>query len=187
VRLFVAVQPPEPVLDEIEQATRELRQQVGERRTANLRWATRDQWHVTLRFLGEVADDVVPRLAGMVDAAPLVATEAELGSAFVRLGRQVLAVPVSGLEDLAMGIAAATSGVGRPPESRPYWGHVTVARVRGRSGGTIHRSLIGASIGPMRWLIDEVRIVRSHLGGAGSRYEDLHVRRVAPEVESDGT
>lgn len=187
MRVFVAVQPPEPVLDEIEDAVAQLGDRVGAEQVGNLRWATRDQWHVTLRFLGEVADEVLPELTAALDAAPLAAAEAELGPAFVRLGQQVLCLPVSGVDDLAAAVVAATRTMGQPPESRPYRGHVTVARVRGRSEGGIHRSVVNTPIRSLRWAVDEVRIVRSHLGGAGARYEDLHVRHLDAEVGTDGT
>jgi 2'-5' RNA ligase len=58
VRLFVAVWPNEEVTARIAALDRpEVR---------GLRWTTPDQWHVTLRFLGQVEDPepVVAALAG---------------------------------------------------------------------------------------------------------------------------
>jgi RNA 2',3'-cyclic 3'-phosphodiesterase len=178
VRLFIAVQPPSVVLDEVERSVEALREQVGPRRTVNLRWATREKLHVTLRFLGEMPGEALSELTASVDAAPLAPTEAELGPAFVRLGRQVLCLPVSGLDDLAAAVVAATSALGEPPEARAYRGHLTVARVRGKGGGSIHQQLL-APAAPRRWLVDEVQVIRSHLGGAGARYEVLHVCRLS--------
>lgn len=169
MRLFVAVVPPEAVLDALVEVIDELRP------TASLRWAGRPQLHVTLRFLGEVADAVVPELIAALDAAPLAGTTATVGPAVTRLGRQVLCVPVNGLAALAAGVTTATAGIGRPPVRRPFVGHITLARAGRR--GVVDRSAAGAAVA-LSWEVDDVRLVRSHLGAGGARYEDLHVRRL---------
>jgi RNA 2',3'-cyclic 3'-phosphodiesterase len=162
VRLFVAVRPPDEVLDVLAGLQRVERQGV--------RWTTRDQWHVTLRFLGEV-EDPAP-VAAALDEASLAACSAEAGPRVAVLGRNVV-VPVAGVEALAVGVIDATRGFGAPAERRRFRGHLTMARVsRGRTGG-----LVGEPIG-VRFPVDDVRLVRSHLGAGGARYEDVHVRRL---------
>jgi 2'-5' RNA ligase len=173
VRLFVAVVPPETVLDALVEVIDELRP------TANLRWSGRPQLHVTLRFLGDVDDAVVAEAAAALDTTPLAAITATVGPAVTRLGRQVLCAPVAGLDALAAGVTTATAAFGRPPEHRPFVGHITLARAGRR--GVVDRSAAGAALS-LSWDVDDVRLVRSHLGPAGARYEDLHVRRLGPHV-----
>src|SRR5262245_40965961 len=76
-----------------------------------VRWTTRAQWHVTLRFLGQA-----PLGAATEALAAVVATaaSADVGPRLRRLGRGVLCLPVGGLGDLAGAVAAATGHVGRP-------------------------------------------------------------------------
>lgn len=174
--MFVGVWPPAVVVDQLEGIGGRLR---GEKVARNLRWAGRESLHVTLRFLGQVADEEVPGLIAALDAAPLVVAKATLGPAVRRLGRQVLCVPVGGLDTLAAGVVAATRDVGQPPEDRPFFGHVTLARPKGRRGGVVHGALAGEPVA-MRWTVGDIRLVRSHLGGAGARYEDLHIRPLGP-------
>ncbi|MDE3086750.1 MAG: hypothetical protein KGJ77_08280, partial [Acidobacteriota bacterium] len=92
-----------------------------------LRWTTPAQWHVTLRFLGEVASAALVGPDGLVTAldtlgAGLAArgelpVQAVLGPAAAWFpGRQVLQVPVAGLEALAGAVLAATGGVGVPAD-----------------------------------------------------------------------
>src|SRR5437588_11195629 len=50
MRLFFAVMVPEDVLDRIQAAQADLRAAVGEQ---GVRWARREQFHFTLKFLGE--------------------------------------------------------------------------------------------------------------------------------------
>lgn len=166
MRLFVAVVPPDEVLDVVEALPRP--------DVAGLRWSTRDQWHVTLRFLGEVGEDqlgearaAVAVAAGSVDG-PL---EALLGPTVGRFGRRVLHVPVHGLDRLAAATVAATAGIGQPPEDRPFAGHLTLARSRDRRGADL--AALAATPIAARWTVHHLELVRSHLGPHGSRYEVL--------------
>ena len=54
MRLFVAVWPPYEVVNSIAALERPP--------LPGLRWTTPDQWHVTMRFLGDVDDGSVPAL-----------------------------------------------------------------------------------------------------------------------------
>ena len=153
--------PPDDVLDRIEALPRP--------DVAGLRWTRRDQWHVTVRFLGSVPDAGPVHDALAAVAASAVTTEAVLGPTVDRFGRRVLQVPVSGLEPLAAAVVAATTGMGRPPDDRPFAGHVTLARVSGR-GSLDLRPLTGAAVSA-RWPVGEMSLMRSRLSPAGARYE----------------
>jgi RNA 2',3'-cyclic 3'-phosphodiesterase len=160
-RLFVAVWPPEDVLDLLAGLDRvEIR---------GLRWTRRDQWHVTLRFLGGIQDpaSAVEALSGL----ELPATDAVLGPEVDRFGRRVLHVPVGGLDGAAAGVVAATAGLGQPPEDRPFHGHITLARVADRARVDL-RPLIGRAV-DAEWRVDAICLVASRLSPAGARYEVL--------------
>ena len=169
VRLFVAVDPSEEVVDLLEALPRPGLMQ--------LRWTTPPQWHVTLRFLGEVADDQVPALAGALDSLagwygePGEPVQALLGPAVAWFtGRRVLQVPVDGLDLLAAQVAGATVPWGDPAD-HPFRGHVTLARVRGPKPGP--PSLAG---GPLHaeWPVTQVVLYHSRLGEGGARYDAVH-------------
>jgi RNA 2',3'-cyclic 3'-phosphodiesterase len=164
VRLFVALRPPGDVLDAVARLRRPDR--------AGLRWTGRDQWHVTLRFLGEV-DDPAP-VVDALDRAHLPPAVASLGPAVQALGRGVVMVPVGGVEELAAAVVAATCTFGAPPDPRPFRGHLTLARCR--------RGRVGAVVGEpvsARFPVADVRLVRSSRPGpTGPRYDDVHVRPV---------
>jgi 2'-5' RNA ligase len=143
-----------------------------------LRWTTRDQWHVTLRFVGEVGDaeDVIDPLRATPLGEPATAVA---GPASVWLNPTVLALPVDGLTGLARAVTDATSGVGEPPETRPFPGHVTLARVRARRSNQVGRAARARwsappALEPLEvaesWSVNEVVVVASALGGTGSTY-----------------
>lgn len=163
-RLFVAVWPPPAVLDLLSALPRPA--------VPGLRWTTPGQWHVTLRFLGSVDPDEASVAFGRV--APDGPVVARLGPAVGRFGATVLQVPVGGLDGTAVTVAAAMSDGGPP-----FRGHLTLARVR-RPGRVDLAPLTGAAVSA-RWSVDELTLVRSHLGPAGARYEVV-ARRPVPTV-----
>ena len=160
-RLFVAVWPPDDVLDRLAVLPRP--------EADGLRWTEREQWHVTLRFLGPV-DDVAPvveALAGL----DVSGTEAELGPAVGRFGQRILHVPVAGLDDIAAAVLGATADLGKPPDGRPFTGHVTLARVA-RNAKADLRGVTGAPV-EAEWEVGDVCLVESQLAPKGARYEVL--------------
>lgn len=168
MRLFVAVDLPEDVA--------ELVRGLERRPFRELRWTTEAQWHITLRFLGEVDAEQVPALCDALDTVPTVladdvVVEAVLGPVSGWFpGRHVLQVPVGGLDELAEAVAEASSGWGQPPE-RHFRGHLTLARTRGGQGGS--PGLAGTALSAT-WPVEEVVLYSSSLGEGGSRYEALH-------------
>jgi 2'-5' RNA ligase len=157
MRLFVAVWPSEEVHAAIAAFPRP--------DVDGLRWTTPDQWHVTLRFLGDCDLDEARDALESVEAP---ATEAVMGPVTGRFGRRILHVPVAGLDEIARAAIAATGEVGEPPEDRPFKGHLTLAR--SRRGDTDLRPLAGLPLAG-RWPVTEVTLVASRLGPGGARYE----------------
>ena len=174
----MAVVPPPEVLDAAEgwlPGVRAVLARVGE---DGLRWTTREQWHVTLRFLGDAPLRAAIEAVAAVEAIEDVVTDAELGPGVRALGRGVLCLPVWGLEGLAGAVAATTGHVGRPPERRPFRGHLTLARVRsGRRALRLDRLVAAASgVGSLppfaeRFEVREIQLVRSTLHRSGAAYE----------------
>ncbi len=160
MRLFVAVWPPHEVTDTIAALDRPA--------VPGVRWTTQDQWHVTLRFLGAVADDLAGPLGEALPGGP--APEAVAGPATARLGRSILVVPVAGLDDLAAAVVAATGAIVAVTEQRPFRGHLTLARAA--KGASIPRSLVGVPAAG-RWRVGRVSLVQSHTHPAGARYAEV--------------
>ncbi|MCB2224009.1 MAG: RNA 2',3'-cyclic phosphodiesterase [Actinobacteria bacterium] len=138
-------------------------------------------WHLTLRFLGDVAPADADRLAASLDAAalgaPFAVRWAGLG-AFPRAARAtVLWVGAdrgaAELEALAAAVEDACGDAGFPPEDRPFRAHLTLARIRPPADV---RALIEAA-GEVRvpMPVDRVVVYRSHLGRGGARYEEVEV------------
>ena len=162
MRLFVAVLPPPEVVATLAALPRP--------DVAGLRWTSPEQWHVTLRFLGEA--DVEEALAALRSRDSAGEAAVELGPATGRFGRRVLHVPVIGLEAVAAAVVGATGLVGESAPARPFTGHVTLARARDRRGVDL-RPLTGVPVAAA-WRATEMSLVASRLGGrTPARYEVL--------------
>ena len=160
-RLFVAVWPPADVVEQVASLARPT--------VIGLRWTGEHQWHVTLRFLGAVDDPAAVADVLAASAATLSPVEATAGPAVSRFGHRVLHVPVDGLGALASAVVSASRHLGKPPEDRPFSGHLTLARVA--KGARVNlRALEGEPISA-RWPVSEVTLVQSRLSPAGARYE----------------
>ena len=159
MRLFVAVRPPDAVLDSLEALPRPT--------DTPTRWTTRDQWHVTLRFLGNVDDpDPVVRALDRVRQS-LSPADVTLGPRAGVLGHQVVYLPVAGLDAVAAAVVQATRTFGAPPQTRRFKAHLTLARTK---GGIVDRSALDVSAA---WTVDHIELIRSHLGRGPATYETL--------------
>lgn len=117
-RLFLAIWPPDEVLDRLADMERPKDQGV--------KWVPQENLHVTLRFLGDADEaEVVDRL----DEVLLPAATAVVGPAFDLLGERSLITPVTGVDELAAVVQQAVRGLGTEPERRRFQGHITVARL----------------------------------------------------------
>ena len=116
-------------------------------------------------------DDGVIAGSKVADAARLAApVVADLGPAVATLGRQVLQVPVAGLDALAQALVANTADIGQPPSPRPFSGHITLARNRGKAS---LQDLVGEAVSG-RWTVEEIALVASVVSGhpgVPNRYE----------------
>jgi len=169
MRLFVAVWPSDDVVASLAAIERP--------NVRGLRWTARQQWHVTLRFLGNVAVDQVDAVVAALDSVevggPVVAV---LGPATARFAQRVLHVPVAGLEAVAASVVAATAALGDPPEDRPFAGHITMARVRPRSRIDL-RTLCGVPLAG-EWPVRQLTLVSSVPNPSGARYEVIASRNL---------
>jgi 2'-5' RNA ligase len=166
-RAFVAVQLPAAVLDAIEARTAGLA--VPERRT------TRDQWHLTLQFLGNRADvDAVSAVLADIDVPP---GDVRLGGtgAFPRAARgTVLWLGVTDgaefLARLADGVMTRTEPLGHERETRAYRPHLTLARCRAPADLRPVLAALGDDpVGPA-WRVDAVTVFESRTERDGARH-----------------
>jgi 2'-5' RNA ligase len=103
------------------------------------RWVDPDNYHITLRFIGDVdqsvADDICSVLGGGRRRDSVSVTLDGLGSFGGERPRAVFAraAPGNGLAELQAEQERLVRRVGLPPEKRKFTPHVTLARLRDAS------------------------------------------------------
>jgi 2'-5' RNA ligase len=178
MRLFVAVVPPDAALAELEDVVAPLRAAAPE-----LRWTTIASWHLTLAFLGEVREEVLPDLQARLERAARRHPPQQLaiagGGAFPSARRaQVLWAGFSA-DDTALGaladsVAAGARRAGAPPPGvhNKFRAHLTLARCRAPADvSELSRRL--ASFTGTAWTAPSIHLIRSHLSSGPPRYEDV--------------
>jgi RNA 2',3'-cyclic 3'-phosphodiesterase len=177
MRLFVGLTLPAAALDDLDAACAPLRPS-----RPDLRWTSRELWHVTLAFLGEVPPDAVAKLVPRLERAarrhhafPL---RADGAGAFPSNGRaNVLWSGLTGdrraLAELAatVGAAARRAGAAPPDAGRKFRPHLTLARCRAPADVSAIVASLSGYQGP-EWLAEEIFLIRSRLNEQ-PRYETL--------------
>jgi 2'-5' RNA ligase len=167
-RAFVAVVPPDAVLDAVAAAINTLD-------VPNARWMPRSQWHLTLQFLGDHADlDAVTRGLDGLRAQPC---EVQLGGggAFPRAARAtVLWCGIQkGADDLAELARRVTARTGVAPDDRPFRAHLTIARTKTPTNvRAAVASLDDAFLG-RPWAASDVVLFESTLGRDGAQHTEV--------------
>jgi len=179
VRMFVALDLPERVREDIAAW--------GETALADpaLRRVSVESLHVTLAFLGnrQLAD--VERIAETMEEVAEIPVLLELGGPVGRPSRgrpRLVALPV--LHRPGAGLQARLSEALSferlyEPERRPFWPHVTVARVRAEGRGSRRPMQVEVPAGPsptehVGWFRGvRISLYRSELQPSGARYVPL--------------
>jgi 2'-5' RNA ligase len=178
-RLFVALDLPDELREGIVAWGREALVDPA------LRPVAPESLHVTLAFLGNRPEGDVEEIAAMMRERAGPAPWVELLEVEGRPPRgraRLYALPVlsPGTEALQAGVAQGLlEGGFYKPEKRPFWPHVTVARVRPEGRGSKRPAVVSEPPGKLPEGLSEARICRrmtlyrSELKPTGARYVPL--------------
>jgi 2'-5' RNA ligase len=179
VRLFVAVDPAPQIIARIDHVIEaKLRP-----RAPAARWISSAGLHLTLAFLGEMSDGLVPDLAAVLTRAASAHAPFSLrfqgGGGFGSARRpRVLWAGVLGdvaaLAALQRDVTAALVPLGHRPEERPFSPHLTLARSRVPRGDPALAACAQAleeDFGEAT--IAALRLYQSELGPRGARYTPI--------------
>jgi 2'-5' RNA ligase len=178
-RLFVALDLPEE--------TREGLVAWGEEalRDPALRPVAPESLHITLAFLGNRPEEEIEEIAAVVEESSAPAPWVELRDPEQRPPRgraRLFALPAiaPGAEALQAGLEQRLVEAGfYEPEKRPFWPHLTVARVRPEARGSRRPAVVCEPPGPIPEELAEprisvrMRLYRSVLQPSGARYVPL--------------
>jgi 2'-5' RNA ligase len=170
-RAFVAIVPPETVLDAVAARTSAVT-------FPDARFAPRGQWHVTVQFLGNEAD--VDAIIGALDGLRIAPSNVQLAGAGpvggVKQRGTVFALgvrPLEWLQELATAVGARLAPLGHELEDRPYLPHLTLARCKRRTDMRAAIAAVGPDPVGEPWLVERLVVFESQTRADGA----VHTKR----------
>ncbi len=179
VRVFIAISIPDPVLDGFGEV------QTGIRRHGfKIRWVRPESIHLTLKFLGDIlAADIAgvrQTLVETVSLFPPLTLCAKGVGVFPGIKRpRVIWVGLGGetapLGRLQKALEDGLAAIGFPKETRPFTGHLTLGRFKGRvdpsrlGDAIVHSHLFESPAFKVR----EIHLIQSRLKPGGAQYTRL--------------
>ena len=186
IRAFIAIELSDPIKASLSSLITKLRSK--EHHSAKyVKWVDPKGIHLTLKFLGNVAPDQVPRIIETItpSAQSLSPLKLQLGKlgVFPNLQRpRVIWVAVTGevkpLITLQRDIDQALAPLGFPHEGRSFSPHLTLGRLR-EQATPMERSSIGSLISATEFEdgptleVDQISLIRSTLTPSGAIYNRL--------------
>ena len=149
-----------------------------------VRWVAARNLHLTLKFLGEVAEERRDELAAALDVAVAgvrsLPVQVDGFGAFPDPRRPAViwagVASDPALELLQHGVERAFGPLGFPPEGRPFRPHVTLGRTRREARAAAFVPLADA-LGALTWsetvTVSRVNLMRSVTGPGGAGYEEI--------------
>jgi RNA 2',3'-cyclic 3'-phosphodiesterase len=185
-RLFVGVRVNPEEQRDLKEVCKKLRVS-ADKKELNVKWSPQENWHITLKFLGEVDEARLPEMLTALDEAAAAASQSTVRASGVGgfpedHRARVIYAGVSrtqALLDLQSEVEAAYAKHGFSPENRDFSPHVTLARLR--SAGSI-TDLISPFV---RKTFDdlhltEIILFESRLAGNFPLYVPLHRASLNP-------
>lgn len=180
IRTFICVEIPEAIKERIALLQREMRQT-----DAQVSWAKPENIHLTIKFLGNVAQSKIQPVCRAVEraAASIEQFEIEIAGAGCFPSPRNARVLWVGLAELPGALKRLHASVedelareGFPREPKRFSPHLTIARIRSLHGaGLLAEQLIARSFEPESFTAREVIVMRSDLKPTGSIYTPLAV------------
>lgn len=173
VRAFIALELPQEIRDRLKIAQDTVRS-CG----ARLTFVDPSLIHITLKFLGEVPEQEIPRLKDALHAIPFRPFPVSVGAVTVNNPRRPFTVwstigdNGAGKELLAR-VEDSLEPLGIARETRGFTPHATLARVKSPDSSLLNviRSLEGSTYGEC--VIGGMKLKKSTLTPRGPVYEDL--------------
>lgn len=191
IRCFVALTLPDPVRAALDGFTGRLG-----RTGARVSWVRRDNFHLTLQFLGEISPKRLERVCRAADAAGTGVAPFEMvvkGAGFFgskrapRVAWAGVAHPPSGLLRLQLAVSQRLAKLGFDAGKQKFQPHVTLGRIRDSGQAAALTSQLASANNTTFGAVpvDHLVVLQSHLEPNGVRYSTLHESKLKGK-ESDG-
>jgi len=194
IRTFLAIELPQELRAELAALQQELKQRIEPemKREVRISWVQPNKMHLTIKFLGDMDEQVIDPLLGAIEQA--MGSQLSVNVPFERIGafprpqspRVLWAGPPESWErgvdgkrvaEIHSAIEQACEGVGFLREAKPFSPHLTLARIKAgeclvggvlTKSGVMDRPLLLGSL-----MMESVVLMKSELQPTGSVYTKL--------------
>ena len=178
IRTFIAIDIPEDIKNKIFEVERKL-MQTG----ANAKWENKEKFHITLKFLGDVEENMIDKIHKTLENALSEFNQFEVQyegvGCFPGLSKpRVIWVgckdETGKLNSLRNIVEDEMVKLGFKPEDKEFNAHVTLGRVK--KGGALEnliKMLKNINFPPVKGKVTEVLVMKSDLKPTGSVYTVL--------------
>lgn len=185
MRIFIALNLPKKERQRIQRAARPLYEE-----ELPVRWAEPDNFHITLKFLGEVREERIPAVEEALarvgqSTAPFAMDLAGFGAFPTIRKPRVIWLGVSAtpeLRCLKQDLEWALADHGFETETRAFHPHVTLGRADAGDGAGAFRGLddvVASMEFAAQVQVRSLDLMRSHLSRSGARYSVLSSTKLA--------
>ncbi len=178
MRLFIALEMPDEVRDQLRPCLTRLA-----RLTHGVKWVAAENLHLTLKFLGEVSDHLLPDLNAMLASVaeashPFVLKHERAGLFYNGGDPSVVWVGLAvhqQLSVLARRVALESERLVPSADRKPFRAHITLGRVRQPYGGPPLQTALELidTVGLPDWSVRELSLIKSELTPRGPIYTVL--------------
>lgn len=174
MRLFIAVELPHEIKEELKRL-----QAVIKRDYAKIVYVKKCAMHLTLKFLGEIKDDRIPKLKHALEAVDFESFEARLEGIGVFPDEDYIKVVWAGVEPrdkiraLQNSIEKSLQGLGFKQE-KDFLPHITFCRVKNvEDKDGLADNIKKMEVNGKPFAIDKIALIKSTLTGNGPVHEVL--------------
>ena len=179
IRTFIGISLSNEYKRGLEELARSWRNRIRSR----LSWTKPANWHLTLKFLGDIPEEEVQALGNALAMVRFQSFALQAGGAgvFPPLGQSKPRVVWAGLRRggeecraLAEAVERTVTALGYPPGKKPFAAHLTLARVKKEENDPWPEVLQG--MGEVVWpehMVDGFVLWQSELGPGGPVYTPL--------------
>lgn len=173
IRAFIAIPLPDDIKETLLASIEKLKE-----KSRGVKWVRSEALHITLKFLGNMPEDLVGPLSRELDAYiqphPVFTLSLTGLGAFPGLKRPRvvwagLGKDVKELSALARSVEIACARCEIPEEKRPFNAHITLGRLKVPTVLDLDNSSLTG-----KFTVSEVLLIRSEVLPGGPRYTVLH-------------
>lgn len=173
IRLFIALNIPDVIKSELI----ELRNSVM---GSNYKWETKDKLHLTLKFIGDVSDDL---LNPIISEISFIQNYSAFNCAVTNFGfffrDKKPSILWAGLKidesilDLVTKIESALEKFSIKRENRSFHPHLTLLRIKNDPGNNFVNSFKNFTFEPLLFTANSISLFKSELLPQGSKYFEI--------------